>query len=241
MRANVKSFVKVYSKIFNPSEPIIEIGSMQVSGQEDFADLRPYFRGKIYVGCDIRPGLGVDKIENIEHLAMKNGSIDTILMIDALEHIENPHKALDEINRVLKPNGAVVITSVMNFPIHEYPSDFWRFTPEAFKLLLKKFPAKIIGSQGYSLNPHTIFGIGFKSSKPVDKFEEFYHTLSEELNKEALPLKTKLLTHLLKLMSVFTPPITNKYYASLIFSHRDLSLDCIEGGQTTQKFRNSKS
>ena len=43
--------------------PVVEIGSYQVVGQEGFSDLRPIFGGKQYIGCDMRPGIGVDWID----------------------------------------------------------------------------------------------------------------------------------------------------------------------------------
>lgn len=56
----VKQFVKIVAETMPITEPIFEFGSLQVSGQEGFADLRPLFPNKEYVGCDIREGPGVD-------------------------------------------------------------------------------------------------------------------------------------------------------------------------------------
>lgn len=164
MRSNVRLFVEQTSKIFNIMEPVIEIGSFIVPGQEELANLRPIFPQKAFIGCDMRKGNGVDRIENVECLSLEDESIGTVLMLDTLEHVENCFKALDEIYRVLKKDGIVIMSSVMDFPIHDYPSDYWRFTPEAFKLLLKKFPIKVIGSQGNPDHPHTIYAIGIKSN-----------------------------------------------------------------------------
>ena len=50
----------------------------------------------------------------------------------------------------------------MNFPIHDYPYDYWRFTPEAFKSLLSIFKSSIIEAVGKENFPHTVIGIGFK-------------------------------------------------------------------------------
>ena len=68
----------------------------------------------------------------------------------------------ERFQRVLAAHGAVVVTSHMDCGIHAYPSDYWRFTPEAFARLLDHFPAKIVGYQGLSYNPFVVFGIGFK-------------------------------------------------------------------------------
>ncbi len=118
-------------------EPIYEFGSFQVPEQMGFADLRPLFHDKEYLGCDMREGPGVDKVLNIHALDLPPESVGMVLCFDTLEHVEYPRTALEEIHRVIKPGGIVVISSVMNFPIHDYPYDYWRFTPEAFKSILK--------------------------------------------------------------------------------------------------------
>jgi len=60
MRDNVKKFVQTFSKAFDVPGPIYEFGSLQVEGQIGYADLRPFFSGKQYTGCDFRMGPGVD-------------------------------------------------------------------------------------------------------------------------------------------------------------------------------------
>ena len=42
----VKQFVKIVAETMAITEPIFEFGSLQVSGQEGFADLRPLFPNK---------------------------------------------------------------------------------------------------------------------------------------------------------------------------------------------------
>ncbi len=176
MRSNIRYFVEQVSLNFNIKEPIIEIGSFIVPGQEDIANLRPIFQGKTFIGCDMRKGNGVDRIENVEYLTLDDSSAGTVLILDTLEHVENCFKALDEIYRILCEDGIVIMSSVMDFPIHDHPSDYWRFTPEAFKLLLKQFPVKVIGKQGNPNHPHTVFAIGIKSNDYI-KYERNFNAL----------------------------------------------------------------
>lgn len=193
----MKLLVQIVSEAFETPDPILEVGSLQVPGQEGFADLRPFFKGKTFVGCDMQVGSGVDIAEDIENLGIRDETIGTALIVDTLEHVGNPWKALEQINRVLKRNGMVVMTSTMNFPIHDYPGDFWRFTPEAFELLLQDFPVKISGYQGLPQNPHTVFCIGFKSKETEDsdlsaRFEELCDRFSEEVVKTVKKESRKL-------------------------------------------------
>jgi SAM-dependent methyltransferase len=173
MRESIKQFAKICAETLSISEPIYEFGSLQVPGQEGFADLRPLFHGKKYIGADMREGAGVDKILNLHHIDLPSESVGTVLVLDTLEHVEFPRKAIEEIYRILKPCGILIISSVMNFPIHDYPYDYWRYTPEAFKSLLKPFTLSFVDLAGESNFPHTVIGIGFKTSISENVIREF--------------------------------------------------------------------
>jgi SAM-dependent methyltransferase len=165
VRQSVKDYLVRVLGRFPVLEPIYEIGSYRVEGQEEFADLRPFFPGKVYVGCDMRKGLGVDRIEDVHSLKIRGDSIGTVLIFDTLEHVENVHQAMKEIHRVLEPGGMVILSSVMKFPIHDYPSDYWRFTPKAFELLLKPFALYEVEFDGDPQFPDGIYGLGVKEKK----------------------------------------------------------------------------
>jgi SAM-dependent methyltransferase len=162
MRASTREFVKICSEVIDFKEPIYEFGALQVSKDSSFSDLRPFFTGKRYIGSDIREGPGVDLVLDLHNLNLASDSVGTALLIDTLEHVEYPHRAMDEIYRVLMPSGIVILTSVMNFPIHNHPYDYWRFTPEAIKSLLSSFETILIGYVGESRFPHLVWGIGIK-------------------------------------------------------------------------------
>jgi len=167
MRREIKDFIKITALSLPIQEPIYEFGSLQVPGQESYADLRPFFLGKEYVGCDYREGLGVDKVLDIHNIDLPSGSVGTVLSCDTFEHVEFPRRAMEEIHRILKPDGIAIICSVMDFPIHSFPYDYWRFTPEGFKSILKPFSDSFVGYGGPKKYPVTVLGIGFKGRKPT--------------------------------------------------------------------------
>jgi SAM-dependent methyltransferase len=167
MRKNIKRFVKITAKCQPFPEPIYEFGALQVPGQERYADLRPIFPECNYVGTDMREGPGVDRILNLHNIDLPSESVGSALCLDTLEHVEYPHQAMQEIHRILSPTrGIAVISSVMNFRIHAYPHDYWRFTPSAFESLLKPFKHSFVGFAGKESFPHTIVGVGFKHDAP---------------------------------------------------------------------------
>jgi SAM-dependent methyltransferase len=179
MREVIKQFVKICAGTLPVSEPIYEFGSLQVQGQEGFADIRPLFPAKQYIGADMRKGTGVDIILSLHQINLPSESVGTVLILDTLEHVEFPRKAIEESYRILKPNGILVISSVMNFPIHDYPYDYWRFTPEAFKSLLTPFKSSFVGFAGKSDFPHTVIGIGIKDSIPESTMSELVRKLKD--------------------------------------------------------------
>jgi SAM-dependent methyltransferase len=77
---------------------------------------------------------------NVLDLRFENNQFDMVCFDQVLEHVEgNPQRAIDEIQRVLKPGGVMVCATVLVYPIHGYPSDYWRFTPEGLRLLCSGF------------------------------------------------------------------------------------------------------
>src|SRR6266516_5688764 len=143
-------------------EPIVEFGSMQVEpGQPN--DLRPLFAGRRFIGTDLREGPGVDRVEDLRRLTFADGEVGTALCLDTLEHCADPLAACRELHRVLAAGGVCVISSVMLIGIHAHPSDYWRFTPEGFRLLLAAFDDSDVAAIGDPDHPFFVFGAATKS------------------------------------------------------------------------------
>ena len=144
------------------SDPVIELGARPAEGQESLLDLRTLFPNSRYIGCDIQDGARVDRLEDVHHLTFEDESVGTALALDTLEHVRDPIRAVEEMHRVLQPGGVLLISSVMFFPIHAHPWDYWRFTPEGFAQLLAPFPSSLVMTVGWELMPETVLGVGIK-------------------------------------------------------------------------------
>ncbi len=173
MRDNVKHFLKLLTEVLDVPGPVVEIGALQTEGQESYADTRPLFSGRLHVGCDMRAGAGVDCLVDAHRLPFHDASVGTVLLLDTLEHLQSPFVAVQEACRVVRPGGIVLLTSVMNFPIHSFPSDYWRFTPAAFDYLLCTLAPRTVFSQGDAEFPHTVLGIGMRASDDDGPGEAF--------------------------------------------------------------------
>jgi SAM-dependent methyltransferase len=194
MNSFLRGMVRAVAETFPLPEPILEIGSYQVPGQEGFADLRSLFPGREYVGLDVRPGPGVDMLGDVEQLPQLDGSVGTVLAICTFEHVWRFWKGFEEIRRVLRPDGAVLVACPFYFYIHEYPSDFWRFTPSALELLLEPYPGQIIGWQGPTKRPSNVWSLAFREGRPAIAAEEYerYRTLMRCYARQPLSWSRRL-------------------------------------------------
>jgi SAM-dependent methyltransferase len=164
MRPIVLNFARDVAENFEIKTPVVEMGARSAEGQD--ADVRPIFKAAEHIGCDIQPGPGVDRIEDIHALTFEDNSVGTVIALETLEHVADPLRAMKEVHRVLQPGGLAAISSLMFFPIHAHPWDYWRFTPEGFELLLEPFESRLVIPVGFGLMPESVFGIGIKGPAP---------------------------------------------------------------------------
>jgi SAM-dependent methyltransferase len=197
MRDHNKAFCRLVAETFDCPGPVFEFGSYQVEGQEGYANLRALFPGRDYVGCDMRPGPGVDRVEDVTAIRLPDRSAGTVLCIETFEHVFEVRRAFDEVFRILKPGGVFVITSPLNFRIHAYPDDYWRMTPSCLRRMLEPYGARVSGYQGYRAFPHTVMGLGIKSPAPADAAAKASSLVSAYVDwarhaEAALPAAVKL-------------------------------------------------
>lgn len=90
-----------------------------------------------YVILDLepRPGGIVGDICDCPQIA--DASFDVVYSHNTLEHLARPWLAAREIGRILRPGGLAAIYTWFGIRYHPVPSDYWRFTHEALKLLFE--------------------------------------------------------------------------------------------------------
>jgi SAM-dependent methyltransferase len=90
-----------------------------------------------YVGIDFREGPGVDRIMDAHHLEFGDSEFDVVISTEMLEHDSAFWLSLQEMGRVLRLGGLLIITARGNgFIPHGYPHDYWRFMPQSVEHLL---------------------------------------------------------------------------------------------------------
>jgi ubiquinone/menaquinone biosynthesis C-methylase UbiE len=145
----------------------------------------------------MRPGPGVDQVEDVSAISLPDFSAGTVLCIETFEHVFEVRRAFDEVFRILMPGGVFVITTPLNFRIHGYPDDYWRMTPNCLRRLMSRYEARVAGYQGHRSFPHSVMAVGIKGPAPADALSrartlvaEYQHWLHE--TRSALPVGVKL-------------------------------------------------
>jgi len=90
-----------------------------------------------------------DVVGDAAFLPFRVESFDSVVCIEVLEHCEYPQKTVDEIYRVLRKGGHVIISVPFICPIHADPFDFNRFTDWKLHSMLKEFHIIMLKKQGY--------------------------------------------------------------------------------------------
>ncbi len=136
MRRAIRTSVRLCAESFDLSGPVVEVGSCYPPGYEGLCDQRCFFPALEYIGCDIRKGLGVDSVDDAEALSFADGAVGTMLLLEILEHLPHPEKAVAEAHRVLRDEGLLMLSVPFNCYLHGFPSDYWRFTASGVHTLL---------------------------------------------------------------------------------------------------------
>jgi len=63
-----------------------------------------------------------------QRLPFADETMDSVLLLDVLEHIPDPNLCMTEISRVLKKKGILILQVPFVYPIHDAPLDFQRWT-----------------------------------------------------------------------------------------------------------------
>ncbi|MDR3476236.1 MAG: methyltransferase domain-containing protein [Devosia sp.] len=117
-----------------PSGHMLEIGSRERTGPNYHTLVPP---GWDYTGFDILAGPNVDIVGDAHRASsfLPNGHFDAAISFAVFEHLLMPWKAAIELNRVMKVGGVGLILAPQTWPLHEEPSDYFRFSKHAWKAL----------------------------------------------------------------------------------------------------------
>lgn len=111
----------------NKNGPVLNVGSGDVRYEKEDINL------------DINLYPHVDIVADAHALPIKDASLGLIIGYHVLEHLRDPQLVAQEFYRVLKPGGIIFIEMPFIQRFHGYPDDYYRFTPEGLREILKDF------------------------------------------------------------------------------------------------------
>ena len=135
-RDHVNDFIKRCSlKISQTNMRLLEVGPQKRSEvQKMFSDCDIE---TLDIVSDYNPDIIGDLTKYNSHI--KNSTYDIITCLEILEHTVNPFSAIEELRRILKHDGYLLLSAPLNWRIHGPAPDCWRFTEFGWKVLLKDF------------------------------------------------------------------------------------------------------
>lgn len=154
--------------------------------------------GKVY-GVDLSPiatkfcqkrGIENVKIGDVSKLPYKNNSFDLVCLMDVLEHTSKNETVLNEIHRVLKPKGLLLMTlPALPFIYSKHDriqGHFKRYTKRDIKKLLIKAGFKTIRISFFNIllsPPIVIIRLLSKLGGPLARLADFDSRINYDISK----------------------------------------------------------
>lgn len=136
-RQNLYEFLGKEYKQIKPGQSVLTIGA----GGEINKDLYKYGEEKNFdiLSFDIDEDRGPDVVGDICTYDFNEKRFDVIIMSEVLQFLETPQIGINNVYKILKPGGRLILTSPFVFPLHDRPYDLYRFTKHGLKYLLSVF------------------------------------------------------------------------------------------------------
>ena len=127
-------WVREQIKGLKPGGRVLDVGAGSCPYRELFA-------GFEYVSHDFvqltdeqlhgRTGYGkIDVVSTIEAIPVPDASFDVVICTEVLEHVPDPIRAVEEIGRLMRPGGVLLVTAPQRSGLHQVPYHFYGgYTP----------------------------------------------------------------------------------------------------------------
>ena len=172
-----------------------------------------YFKSSEYIGLEIettvhREVSKADFFYDGTKFPFNNNEFDSIVTNQVFEHVFNPDSFLNEINRVLKKNGILLLTVPFVWDEHEQPYDFARYSSFGIKSVLEK--------NGFEIIAHR---------KTVTNFGVIIQLINGYIYK--MTVRNSLIRQIVTVLVMFPLSILGIILSKILPSNKDLYLDNI--------------
>ncbi|MBI2670925.1 methyltransferase domain-containing protein [Candidatus Woesearchaeota archaeon] len=145
------SFLKKLSKELPKNSKVLEAGCGSGRGMACFFGHKVYGIDISDKALELSKKYGTVRMGNVVNIPFKDNMFDLTYNSGVIEHLDNPRKAINEMTRVTKPNGLIVIIvpnkcclfyqiyKTLFWGIQETPYSFFRFKNEFNEFKIKSF------------------------------------------------------------------------------------------------------
>ena len=152
-------------------------------------------KGNKFISIDISDNCDYKVNLEYEKLPFDDNSQDVIFCFNVMEHIFNYQNLIDEIYRVLKPNGQLYFYVPFLVNKHADPYDFFRYTDNAL--------IKLFQNTGFqNINVETLYGSG----------KNIHSSLSWVISNNKLFYVGRMLNVISGICSSFWDKVLNKFH-----------------------------
>lgn len=145
--------------------PIIDIGAGYRSNEPEVCAVHLYDYYTADIDSSVNADFAVDAVSLPPEWTDRFG---TVVCTELLEHTPHPQKVVDELYRILHPNGYLLLTVPFWVPVHEkrHLSDYWRFTTEGVRFLLSAFDVLLLQTSRSKSRPLGVYVLAKKPLTP---------------------------------------------------------------------------
>ena len=121
---------KIESELNSKNDKILDLGCGEKPHYHDS------IKGNI-VCLDLIKTSKAHLVSDADKLPLKPSSFDKVVSVNSFYYFRNPFNVAESIARILKKNGKFVLVLPFFYPIHDAPTDKYRFTEYGLRALLE--------------------------------------------------------------------------------------------------------
>lgn len=159
---------KILDKLLEENKHYFKGSVLDIGGRDRGRFEKPRQAAKQWIFADIEKENNPDIILDVADMkGIAREAVDVVLATELFEHVENPEQGLKECFRVLKKNGAMILSVPFLYQVHSDPYDFQRWTSHKWK--------KELAECGFRIEKFIVMGRYFTVLADVEK--EFIKSL----------------------------------------------------------------